>query len=252
MAVKSSTLKLLAFLYNPLSVGATEVLFRSYEQLSYVLPELSAAGRRSLVAHAVKQGWVRTEMVGGSTRICLSSFGASLSKQSFPAFNEPTHSWYLCIASNPPKGDNSFRFLRSLLVKRCAAQLTRAVYLLSSGSVDQSLLDELLVSYRTSVVIVAVGKWVFGDEREVLLRHFALSDMKEVVSGISREVEQLLRIKNSFSELNDQQKLHLFSVFTRLYELLSKEMGLCSVLYPNETTFQEQWHVFQSLRCWQL
>lgn len=244
---KQSTQKLLLLLFS--QTTQTNVLL-GYSSLADLLPDISEAGRRSLVAHLHRQGLIRKERVNGKTLLGSTQHGDRLITAQFPALSSQTHHWLgewsLVTFLKPPKSDPQFRYLRSLLVNQNAVPLNRGVYLMPSFGVTP-LISDLEVSYRQSVMVTAIGEWQFGDERSFILENFALTDLHQLYSGVSSEIEGLLRSLRFDSHLSDQQKVHIFSVFHRLYSLIQKDNGLIVHYFPQSATAISLLSQFQQL-----
>ena len=92
-----------------------------------------------------------------------------------------------------------------------------------------------------------MGEWQFGDERSFILEKLALNDLQTLYSGVSSEIDGLLRSLRFDSHLNYSQKLHIFSVFDRLYSLIQKDNGVFHHYFPKQFTASELLARFQLL-----
>lgn len=244
---KQSTQKLLVLLFSQTTQTNTLV---GYDALEYLLPDLSEAGRRSLIAHLYREGLIRKERVEKQTLFGSTQHGNRLVTAQFPALSAQTHesftTWSLLTFLQPPKGDPQFRYLRNLLLSKNALNLNRGVYLLSSDTA-MALTKDLEVNYRRAVLVTQIGEWQFGDERSFILENLALMDLQTLYSGISNEIDGLLRSLRFDSDLNYSQKTHIFSVFDRLYSLIQKDSGVFHHYFPKSPTAIELLRRFQNL-----
>lgn len=230
MSLKPTTQKLLAFLFD-----SESNFYGNYHHLRYLLPHLTDAGRRSLVSYAFSQAWIEKERVGVETRFRLTSHGQQALSQKIAFLTKEMIDWQgewsLVVFLSPPKHDRQFRYLRLLLTDLGVAALTRGVYLLP-GQGNSRLKSELYASYRQSVCVFNLSEWNFGDERSLISEKYQLVELLESYSGVSKQIDQLLKTKKAFSSLNDQSKKEIFSVFNRLYSLIQKDIGICEYYFP--------------------
>ena len=223
--------------------------------LPWLLPELSPAGRRSLVHHAIKQSWIRQESVAGRRWLAITPFGQRRLERLFPALRPSADTWQgdwsLITFLRPPSSDRSFRYLRHALLKQSALGLSRGTYLIP-GALPLEIMELLDSIYRQSVMVARVGEWSFGDVRAVLEQQLQLSALSSGYSGISTELAELLLKDRQFTILTDQQKTALFSVFNRLYSLIQKDHGLLFHFQPQTPSPQLLIRQFQTiLDSWQ-
>ncbi len=232
LMLKENSLKLLLALYQP--DNSKEVLGMDYERMELILPELTPAGRRSLISHLHKNDLVYKQRTD-RTLIYQTQHGKRLLEAQFPVFNSQMRDWSgeWCLVQflTPPSSDKSFRYLRSLLVEGNAAAISRGSYLVTSVMAD-ALIGELEASYRSAVVVVKLESFLFGDERAIMDQFFNLSDSQQLYSGISREINELLASTSNLSNLSDPQKKRLCSVFDRFYSLIQKDIGITQYYFP--------------------
>lgn len=230
MSLKPNTTRLLIFL-------SCDRWIRTDKQiLELLLPDLSPAGRRSLISYCQKNSWVQSNLINGKRHLYLTAHGRRELELHFPLFSEKADQWngewYLVVFLTAPKLDPQFRYLRNYLLDKRATALTRGNYLLPSFlAVD--LVEEIHRSYRTQVMMVSIKKWIFGDERSFALDNYSLLDVHQSYSGVSNELEQLLSKKIIFSSASDQEKKDIFSVFDRLATLISGDVGLLQHYFPD-------------------
>lgn len=234
--MKLNTQKLLTWLYLPEN---EQRRLTTYEELELLLPEMTGGGRRSLVHYLTQKLLIRTERIGDQTRISLTPHGIDALIAQFPAFNETLQQWQgewsVLIFRGGPKGDPHFRYLRQLLLDNHAFSLSRGVYLYP-GEFPSQVINVCKEMYVGAVVIVSTHQWMFGDERRIIDQHYLLSDLSEVYSGISKEINQLLELKNNQKRLTKKARLQIYSVFSRLFNVLSTDPGFLHHYYPHVPT----------------
>ncbi len=230
MSLKPNTYKLLAFLYSP-----DNEFFATSQQINQILPELSASGRRSLLSYLVTQKIISSERRGMETWFRSTRDGERLLEEAFPCFQSAMRRWdgtlVLVVFLDPPKGDGEFRYLRNFLVTHWAIAISRGIYAWPMSLFEQYQ-RQLESIYRSSVLVITNGNWLIGDQRSFLQHRFAINELVISYSGISKEINQLLKLKKSISSFSDQQKLNLYSVFHRLYSLIQKDSGLHYHYFP--------------------
>lgn len=230
MSLKPNTARLLIFLSGNQWIRADK------QVLSLLLPDLSDAGRRSLVAYSVRQSWVKSEVIKGQRHLYLTDHGKRELELHFPLFSAKAEGWggdwYLVVFLSPPKLDPQFRYLRNFLLERYAIGISRGNYLLPSF-LAFDLVEEIHRSYRNEVMMFSIKKWVFGDEKSFVIDNYSLLDMEQTLSGISNQIEEMLNKKIKYSTANDQQKNDIFSVFNRLVSVIEKDIGLLPYYFPD-------------------
>ena len=234
--MKLNTQKLLTWLYSPEN---EQRRLATYEELELLLPNMTSGGRRSLVHYLTQKLLVRTERIGDQTYINPTSHGIDALVAQFPALNGVYQQWQgqwsILIFRSGPKGDPHFRYLRQLLLDNHAFNLSRGVYLYP-GELPSQIVNVCKKMYVGSVVVVSTQQWLFGDERSIINQHYLLSDLVEVYSGISKEINQLLELKNNKKRLTKKARLQVYSVFDRLFNVLGTDPGFLHYYYPNVST----------------
>jgi len=234
--MKQNTQKLLTWLYSSAEKRSYVI---NYRQLKLILPDMTAGGRRSLVHYLTKKLLIRTERINDQIHISLTSHGIDALVAQFPVFNEAWQQWQgewsVLIFRSGPKGDLHFRYLRQLLLDNHAFSLSRGVYLYP-GMLPNQVVSVLKEMYVGAVVVVVTNQWSFGDERNIVNRHDLLLDLVEVYSGISKEINQLLVLKNNQKRLTKKARLQVYSVFDRLFNVLGQDPGFLQYYYPNLLT----------------
>lgn len=230
--MKETSLKLLTLLYTR---GNFSEVFTNYEQLSLLLPELTRSGVRSLVSLLKKRGLITTERLDNQTMVFITNAGTKTVEDQIPAFfftdGQVVSEWSCLVFLKAPKRDPEFRYLRSLLLDHHAVGLTRGVYLYP-GSFPAKIKEECHELYTLSVIIMQAKTLVQGDLRTIFSQHQPLADIAQSYSGISSEINSLLKPKKDYSDLNDQQKKHIFSVFNRFFKIVSDDSGFTKLFFP--------------------
>ncbi|HQM16050.1 MAG TPA: hypothetical protein PLM16_02485 [Candidatus Woesebacteria bacterium] len=231
--MKHSSKKLLLWLYPETAAQKRRV---SIDQLDWVLAELTPAGRLSLVRHLVRQQLVFIDQVQGFVSLSLSSHGKLQLEADFPAltvsWSEWKGKWQLIVFTKAPSTDKNFRYLRTILLQTHCFPLNRGVYLYP-GDLPTKLIELLHQIYREKVVVAECTNWRFGDDLIFIGQNPQVKGLSEVYSGISKEVEELLIKKSKINRLSDRQKMTLASIFDRFVTVLSDDIGLVSLYYPN-------------------
>lgn len=229
--MRENTQKLLIWLF-PLT--EEEELAITYDELSWLLPELTPGGRRSLIHHLAEKRLVRTDVSSGQTLISSTTHGVEAVRREFPVFRQQDgvdSGWSMLVFIQAPKSDPHFRYLRNLLLDNQAIALRRGVYLYP-GELPSKILDVCRELYVGAVNVFQIDKWVFGDEKMMLDEQTMLSDMSQIYSGISKEINQLLIDLKDKKRLTRKEREHIFSVFARLYENLQRDFGLLPTYQP--------------------
>lgn len=213
-----------------------------YNQLKLLLPNLTPGGRRSLVHYLKQKHLLRSERLGVESQLSLTPHGRDAIEKLFPALSARRMRWQgewsVLIFINGPKGDPNFRYLRQLLLEHHALSLRRGVYL-CPGEFPSQIMNELKQLYVGAVQVLTIDQWRFGDEQSLVEQHYKLSDVIEISSGISKEIEELLKRKKEQKGLTNKTKQQIFSVFDRLFDLLCQDPGLTHYYYPeNDSSYQ--------------
>lgn len=223
--------------------------FSSYEQLSLAVPDLSASGTRSIIKRLADQNLVRVERLGSTVTLSLTEHGRDALTSHFPALSAARRSWkgeWSCLVfREAPHSDPQFRYLRSLCLQHGSFSLARAVYLFPGQVLPEPLLLSLRELYREAAYSFELARWQFGDERTVITAQYALVDIAEVYSGVSKEIDQLLSAFDAEKGLTDTQKITASSVFDRLATAIQADPGLVHYYFPQVNT---PWSLLDQLR----
>lgn len=229
--MKPSTQKLLLSLFPT----GEDQIWLDYSQIKFLTPELTAAGRRSLVAQLKQKSLIIVEHLA-RTQIRLTNHGQSAAKSQFLALSEERRRWQgewsLVVFLEAPRQDANFRYLRSSLLQHKAIPLTRGNYLYP-GALPEVLRNLLYDLYRDNVALFQVQQNGETDIPQLIAGSYVLSDVFQTYSGISKELDILLRKKQPIKELTDGQKNSLYLVFNRFFTALLLDPGLTSFYFPN-------------------
>ncbi len=233
--MKENTEKLLCWLADDQDDSYKETFTITYAELELLLPKLTAGGRRSLIRYLADQRLIRTERLGRQTYISLTSHGREALSAQLPAFREGFRRWqgeWSCLTfCEAPAGDPGFRYLRQLLLSHQAFSLSRGVYLYP-GTLPSEVQHVCRQLYLGSVVVFTIKEWQFGDERSLVNEQYMLSDVAELLSGISREINLLLGEFENEKELTHSFQKQIFSVFDRLFEIIVQDPGITHHYFP--------------------
>lgn len=234
--MKRTTLKILLWLYRDAS---DDQFLITLEQLQIIVPELSQSGFRSLINLLRKRKLVSGEVRDGQTIFRLTAYGREAIEAHFPNLiireDEEAINWSLIVFLTPPSTDKGFRYLRKFLLAEGCAQLTRGVYL-KPYLIPDKIRQLLLKLYVGNVLITEVGEWAFGDERSVICDNFQLYDLQKTYSGISDEIETLLKDKIVKKDTKDQYNQKICLVFDRLLLAMEGDLGLLDSQFPGTIT----------------
>ncbi len=230
--MKTTSKKLLLWLY-PLKPGERRRV--PYSQIPIILPNLTEAGRQSLIRVLEDNQLLFSDDLAGFKRLTISSHGQSQLAADFPVLRMQSGDWQgqwsAVVFLQSPAADPSFRYLRSLLIKHQAFSLKRGIYLYP-GQLPAAINDTLHENYRSSVVVIKISDWQFGDEQIVIGQKTNLRDLIDIYSGISTELESLLTKNVQVKSLSNQQKDKICSIFDRLYTSIETDLGLIPYYFP--------------------
>ncbi len=242
--MKLTSQKILLSLYSPTG-SQNEGLTISF--FSLLLPELSNSGLRSLLYILEKRKSIAAEKIDLVTYYYLTKKGEEDLITLFPALKNRSNQelkWQCIVFKSAPKGDEQFRYLRSILVQSNAFVLSRGAYA-QPGGFSKKILDLCHSLYLDSLFLFTVEEWQLGIERSVITRNFGLADLASSYSGVSRELMSLLAEIERGTRLSSQQKLMLFTAFDRFRELLKEDVGLLPYFFSQTKSaieLQEQFH----------
>ncbi len=267
--MKKNTQKILLTLFNTINTSSSERLINSkaslqekskdisgviqpknsygrvgvkQESIGLVTPQLSNGGRRSLLYTLKQKGVINSEKVLGTTWLSLTSYGLQLLEAQFPALSSSWKVWqgeWDCLVFlKPPKLDQSFRYLRSLLLSAKAVSVTRGVYFLPSLFSEQ-VTKECWGSYRDSVLIFSIAKWKLANLRRLVIEKYGLLDLIDSYSGVSKEIDKLLKEIDTEKGLTQSRKQEINLVYNRLRDLLIEDLGFTTYYFPQTISGRE-------------
>ena len=185
--MKDNSKKILIFLYPT----TREDRWLALSSLRQVIPDLTDAGFKSLLFLLEKKQFLKIDKTTNQFRYALSSYAKSSLEAEFPALlqgdDKDKEDWKIIVFLESPKTDKNFRYLRNFLTKNKAIALTRAVFLYL-GKLSELIEKELNSSYRNSVVVMELGRWLIGDEFTIMGQKAGLNDLFNLYSGISNEL----------------------------------------------------------------
>ncbi len=221
-----------------------------YSQLEWLLSDLTQSGRRSLVRLLEKKQLIFTDTITDQWRVSISTHGMNELEAQFPVLkrgdDDSVRLWTVVVFMDAPQQDPRFRYLRSQLVKHHLFSLKRGLYLYP-GDLPRDVVSTLEEVYRSSVVVLKVDEWSFGDEQIVIGQKTELGDRLDVYSGISKEIERLLLKIDENKSLSNKQKERIASIFDRLYQSLGTDLGLTSRYYPQANSGMDLLNQLKSL-----
>lgn len=230
--MKINSKKVLLWLYTPSNQSRRRV---PYSNIKWLLEDLTAAGRQSLIRLMEERQWIFTDELNGESHLSISSYGRNLLEAEIPALVKVNDKWQgewsMLLFLESPAADQSFRYLRTQLVKGNWLSLKRGVYLYP-GDLPQSIKDLLAEVYISHVAVIKLGRWQFGDEQMIIGQKMNMQDLISVYSGIGREITKLLEHFAKNKELSDRQKVNFSSIFSRLLHSLLNDLGLITYYFP--------------------
>lgn len=228
--MKQNTKKLLLWLY-PVAISQARMVLVS--ELRIILPELKQSGFRSLLNLLKNQQYLSLDQE--SQLVSLTSHGKNALEAQFPVLTDFTErwkgEWQLVTFIEAPRSDQQFRYLRQYLLTNRCGQLARGAYLFP-GQLPTAVTAVLQRLYVGKVLVTGLGSWIFGDQALVIGTAFGLTDLKSGYSGISKEIDQLLKQQHQQKSIEDKHKMMITMVFNRLIELLATDLGLLQWYFP--------------------
>ncbi|MBD3250213.1 MAG: hypothetical protein GF381_01405 [Candidatus Pacebacteria bacterium] len=234
--MKLNTKKLLLWLYPVEQSSKRRV---SFNQIEWLLWDLTPAGRDSLVRLLEEKQLIFTDELEGELKLSLSSHGQKQLAVQIPALTKHDGGWdgrwTMLVFLQSPASDPSFRYLRNYLVKNNWFSLKRGLYLYP-GPLPPTVEELLAKSYIGHAAAISFDQWKFGDERAIIGRKTNVKDLIDLYSGISSEIDSLLSNFSKTKKFTDQQKQQFFSIFDRLAHSLLSDLGLVSYYFPAAKT----------------
>lgn len=245
--MKQTTQRLLLSLY-PLTSGVVQF---PYQLVAVLLPGLTPGGQRSLLHLLQNQGFIHKDTIVDQLFLTLGDAGRKALEEEFPALKRPSESWQgqwqVVLFQSPPATDKNFRYLRKLLLNHHAMPISRGVYGFPEV-VPTAVQRELESLYQGHVLVVPIGDTPnFGSLRPTVMEHFQLSDLISAYSGISSEIDQLLKPNRTLERLTNTQKKQLSTVLVRIVETGLQDPGIIRFYFPNTPNLKTVLAAYQDL-----
>ncbi len=229
--MKKNTQKILLALYSQVGEIKNRVPVANLQAL---VSELSGGGFRSLLFALKKQEVIVTQKVLGVTTVSITHHGTMLLESEFPALSSKWDQWdgrWECLVFMESSSlDKQFRFLRNLLISEGALAVNRGVYL-SPGSFSDVILKECQNSYYSNVLIFSVQTWKLATESSFVIEKYGLLDIAEAYSGVSNDVDRLLKMVVDKKGLTHSHKISINLVYDRVVEILLEDPGFCTFYF---------------------
>lgn len=218
--MKKSSKKLLLFL-GLVNAGDHSL---DYAALDYILPELSAKGIASLVYLLQKNFLVESHIVSDSKQVRITASGMRSLRMLFPGVlttnDEQASRWHCAVFVASKQSDKAFRYLRSIILTDGAYQLTRGVYI-KAAPFSERFIDTCAKLYQSSVSIFSIDQFIFGIDSHILANKMGATEHFADMSGISKEIEQLLSQINNDLSLRNGHKPQIQGLLERIYQMAS-------------------------------
>ncbi|MBP7842840.1 hypothetical protein KA017_02450 [Candidatus Woesebacteria bacterium] len=229
--MKKNTQKLLVALYSDVSQIKNRV---PVPHLQMLVPELSGGGFRSLLFALKKQGVITTQKALGVTTVSITHHGSIHLESEFPALSQKWDKWqgnWDCLVfMESPSLDKQFRFLRNLLLSEGAVAINRGVYL-SPGGFSDVVLKECQNTYHSNVLLFSVEAWKLATDASFMIEKYGLLDVAEALSGISSDVDRLLKKVVDRKRLTQSDKISIHLVYDRVLDILLEDPGFCTFYF---------------------
>ena len=229
--MKKNTQKLLLALYSKTGELKNRV---ALQNLQSVVEDLTDGGYRSLIHVLKKQGLITTQRFLGNTTVSITHHGSVLLESEFPAlsskWDEWDGKWDCLVFIDSPSFDKQFRYLRKILLSEGALAVSRGVYI-SPGGFSEVVLQECHQSYNQHLIIFSVGEWKVAAEASFIIEKYGLLDLAETYSGISRDVDRLLKSTYNKKRLIDKDKKDIYLVYDRMVSILLEDPGFCTFYF---------------------
>ncbi len=226
--MKINTQKLLLFLYFSQVKNRKTV----YEDIFLLFPDLSAGGVRSFIHLLKAKQLLQSVIINQQTTFQITPYGELMIKKKFPFLEQSLESrdqdvtsekYHCLILGKPHPQDLHFRQLKKYLTQYHFSNVQRGVYLLK-GEISSEFISLCQEKYFSSVLLFAVQEWHIPNIYLFMGNAKNYSDVLSLLSGISREVGDVIRKKDSTSLRKHQSKIDLHSVFTQVFHLLKENL----------------------------
>ncbi len=244
--MKPNSKRILLWLYN---CGEN---FRrdDYSHIAYLVPNLSYEGRRSLLNILRLKKYINVEKFGNKKYISLTSFGQDYVEKNFLFLNKQRQKWrgkWLMIIMISSNGNKSiFKGLRTSLMRIGCISLERGIYMYP-GDFDYALENIVKKKFKSSIIILSLENWVFGDERLFIINKFNLINLLNDYSEISKEIDKLLIKTKNKEKLNDRHLKRIFALYSQLFSLFGDDLGFLSYYFSDNYDGLKMLKLVQSL-----
>ncbi len=236
--MKKNTQKILLALYSDVTRTKSRV---PVAQLQLLVPELSGGGFRSLLFALKKQLVISSQKVLGVTTISITHHGTVLLESEFPALSPKWDTWkgnWDCLVfMESPSFDKQFRFLRNLLLSEGALSINRGVYI-SPGGFSDIVLKECQNTYYSNVLLFSVDQWKLATDSSFIIEKYGLLDIVESYSGVSNEVNRLLKKVMNEKRLINKYKNDISMVYDRVVAILLEDPGFSTFYFKEVETIK--------------
>ncbi len=217
--MKINSRKLLVFSY---AISGELVL---YSHLVYLWPELSAGGRRGLIAHLLKQRLISVQYSGKTAQIYLSPIGKAWVEEEYFAEAKSQGPGYLVlIYPEISSRDKKLKELKTILSKETSEIAPHTFY--SQFPLSDELLSVLKRRYFSHAAVLSIQEWLCGDAKMFINYYLQKNNTDSLLSGVSTQLNELIDKKTMFSDANHQANSYIFSLFDRLFEIIEEKHHL--------------------------
>jgi len=231
--MKENSLKLLL---NLVSKSGEQRSVRVTALKNTVFPNLKSSSFRSLLYLAKARGWLDLQTVAGERVIIGNRQALTVLEPHFPAllgvWDNWEGQWLSLVFNRPPKTDKQFRFLRNWCQAHHCLQLSRGVYLAPDVYLT-NYLSELKPIYDHSIYILSSREWQNDNVDQVAREKYQVVELSNQYSGISNQINGLLKIIDLQKKLDDQHIEQLPALFERLFVAITADLGVIRYYFPH-------------------
>jgi hypothetical protein len=216
--MKINTQKMLLLLFSD------ENLAVNYTHLGYLWPELSPSGRRSLVSLLVKKRIIEPTLDmedPNKAYFHLTEFGKREAARIYGGIlgTSLSETPYCLLLLEAPDHDPNFLLLKKRIAQFGAIPANSKAYLFLSKPTEE-LLSLLEKKYFYQTAVFQIGEWRGGDLKQLIQKNSASKDALYSLSGISRQVGELIHMEIPYFIANHQSYFDIFSAYDRFFSLL--------------------------------
>ncbi len=219
--MKINTRKFLVFSYALSGKPVT------YAHLDYLWSELTAGGRRGLIAYLLKQRLIFATYSGRTVTFMISSIGKAWVEEQYfrKQANQESGGKLVIFYPGVSLSDQKIMPFKQLL-KNQLMEISPRVYL-STGQLSDDLLSQIKRKYFAYVAVADLREWVVGDPNTFQKYYLHKKELENSLSGLSTELSGLIIEKKCFSLSNHQSNLKILSLLDRIFGVfeLSREQS---------------------------